>query len=282
MSYKTILVLADHSRAGDGAIAVAAGLAISQQAHLIGLASTGIARYLHRTSLFPPGVPVQVDDLGYFRDRADKELAEFDTITRRLGLASCETRRIDEEFDEGLALHGRYCDLIVIGQPKPDQAGPSPQEGLPQHLLLQSATPVLIVPYAGKVGRTDQIGRHIVVAWDGGIEASRAISAALPLLRRAAKVTLAIFNPGAGFQVHGDQPGADMALYLARHGIVVEVRRQDTPFDVGNELLTLSADIGADLLVMGGYGHMRWPAMVLGGTTRTILQSMTVPVLMAH
>ncbi|WP_413465224.1 universal stress protein [Janthinobacterium rivuli] len=86
------------------------------------------------------------------------------------------------------------------------------------------------------------------------------------------------------YGVHGAQPGADIALYLARHGIQVEVLRQTTPPDlpVGEALLSLAANLQADLFVMGAYGHARWNEILLGGVTRTLLRSMTLPVLMSH
>jgi len=279
MSYKTMLVHADTSASASHAINVAAQLAIMHEAHLIGVASTGIDQFIQQSSLFPPGIPVQLSDLGFLKQRAEAALAGFEATVARLGVPSYEKRSIDEELGEGLALHARYADLLVVGQADPHRPLPDQQPGLPQQVVLHACRPVLMVPYTG---RFDHIGRHALVAWDGSIEASRTIGAALPLLRRAALVTLAIFNPYARYQVHGEQPGADLALYLARHGIVVEVRQEDTPFDVGDCLLSMAADIGADLLVMGGYGHSRFREVALGGVTRTILQTMTLPVLMAH
>jgi len=102
------------------------------------------------------------------------------------------------------------------------------------------------------------------------------------LLRRASKVTIAVFNPFAEYDVHGEQPGADIALYLARHNINVEVQRHTVEGSIGDALLSLAADLGSDLLVMGGYGHARVREVMLGGVTRTVLKEMTLPVLMSH
>jgi nucleotide-binding universal stress UspA family protein len=101
-------------------------------------------------------------------------------------------------------------------------------------------------------------------------------------MEQAGKVTLAVFNAGREPEAHGSEPGADMALYLARHGIKVEVSSQVTAIDVGSALLSFASDIDADLLVMGCYGHSRMHEIMLGGASRTVLQSMTLPVLMAH
>jgi nucleotide-binding universal stress UspA family protein len=91
-----------------------------------------------------------------------------------------------------------------------------------------------------------------------------------------------VFNAERQVNVHGEQPGADLALYLARHGVKVDVLQETTEQDSGNALLSLAADVNADLLVMGCYVHSRFREVLLGGATRTVLESMTLPVLMSH
>ena len=93
---------------------------------------------------------------------------------------------------------------------------------------------------------------------------------------------IVIFNPTINPETHGEQPGADIALYLSRHGIKVNVICRDTRVNEGEALLSYCADETMDLIVMGGYGHTRFREMVLGGATREILLSMTIPVLMSH
>jgi len=122
-----------------------------------------------------------------------------------------------------------------------------------------------------------------MIAWDAGRESARAVSDALPLLKRAKAVEVAVFNPERRRRDHGEQPGADVSLYLARHGVKVTVAQQSgADFEVGAQVLSRAADTAADLIVMGAYGHSRVRELVLGGVTRTILESMTVPVLMSH
>jgi nucleotide-binding universal stress UspA family protein len=107
------------------------------------------------------------------------------------------------------------------------------------------------------------------------------VTDAVPLLRRADAVELITVNPEGS--AHGDIPGADIALYLARHGVRVEVKiERAVDIDVGNMLLSRAADLGIDLIVMGAYGHSRVREYVMGGATRTLLDTMTVPVLMSH
>jgi nucleotide-binding universal stress UspA family protein len=127
------------------------------------------------------------------------------------------------------------------------------------------------------------LGERVLIAWDASREAARAVSDALPLLQRAASVLVVSVNPKSTPLGHGELPGADMALHLARHNIHVEVQSVETDrMDVADALLSFAADRGCDLLVMGAYAHSRVRELVLGGATRTILKSMTLPVLMAH
>jgi nucleotide-binding universal stress UspA family protein len=147
---------------------------------------------------------------------------------------------------------------------------------LPAQVVLGSARPVLALPYAGRFAT---IGARVLLAWDGSSEATRAVWGALPLLRAADLVAIVLFKPA---EAAGRQPGADLALYLARHGVRCEVHAEPVPIAGGATLLSCAADLQSDLIVMGAYGHARLREMLLGGVTETILASMTVPVLMAH
>jgi nucleotide-binding universal stress UspA family protein len=139
---------------------------------------------------------------------------------------------------------------------------------------------VLVVPHDWAPG---SLGERVLIAWDARREAARAVSDALPILRQAASVLVMSINPRSTPLGHGEVPGADIALHLARHQIEAEARSVETDrMDVGDALLAFAADRGRDLLVMGAYAHSRTRELVLGGATRTILKRMTLPVLMAH
>jgi nucleotide-binding universal stress UspA family protein len=123
----------------------------------------------------------------------------------------------------------------------------------------------------------------VVIAWNSAREAARAVHDAMPLLIAAEAVTVLTIDPREGPQGHGELPGADISLHLARHGVKAQVERTvSADLPVGEVLLSRLADLGADLLVMGAYGHSRMRELLLGGATRSLLQSMTVPVLMSH
>ncbi len=168
----------------------------------------------------------------------------------------------------------RHFDMTIVGQPHEDV---SDDELVAEAALFRSGRPVLIVPHIHK--GPAKFG-HVLVAWDGGRTAARAIGDAIPLLRLAGRVEVISI---ASNKLEPDElPGFNMTRHLARQGINAEVRRLPDGPDIGSILLSYAADSAADLLVMGGYGHARWREFVLGGTTRTILQSMTLPVLMSH
>jgi nucleotide-binding universal stress UspA family protein len=221
--------------------------------------------------------PLSQEELDQITRNSEQALQRFDALASAVDVSHAQ-RYSDDQAEVGLVLQARYADLVVLGQTDPDTSGLSILRQLPEHLALHGGRPVLVVPFAGTFTHLD---RHALVAWDGSRAATRAVTDALPLLRRSARVTLAVFNPD---HTRGEEPGADIALYLARHGVRVEVLRQTTApgVDVGNALLSLAADTGADLLVMGAYGHQRWREIVLGGVTRRVLQTMTLPVLMSH
>ncbi|HJW55523.1 MAG TPA: universal stress protein [Burkholderiaceae bacterium] len=279
MSYKTILVHVDETERAQERIKLAAKIAVAENAHLIGAAMTGISRFLFQNAMFEQHDPNLATHLDLLRQRANRALESFDPLVRSLGVSSWEKRSVDDEAGGGISLQARYCDLVVIGQTNPDEPIPTVTSDFPEYVVMNAGRPVLIVPYAGEF---NVIGSRVLVAWDASMEATRAITAAIPLLRRAKNVNVLVFNPSARPDAHGEQPGADIALFLARHGINVEVSQQHTEIDIGNSLLSLATDMSTDLIVMGGYGHSRFREVLLGGATRTILQSMTVPVLMSH
>lgn len=279
MHYKTILVHVDDSPHAAARIALAASIAVSENAHLIGAAMSGVSRFVEQNSSLDLAGPIVRLEFDKIRARCADALVHFEAIARQAGVLSLEQRLIDDDAQGGLALQTRYCDLVVISQTDPDHPDPGNIADLPQHLVLNCVRPILMVPAAGNF---TQVGKRILIAWDSSLGATRAVTNALPLLSRAEKVTVVVINPDAQFDAHGDQPGADIGLYLARHGVNVELLVQQSQADVGNALLSVAADIESDLIVMGGYGHSRLLEMLLGGVTRTILRDMTVPILMSR
>lgn len=279
MSYKSLVVHLDgDSRCADR-IGVAAQLALDFDAHLAGV-------YL----LHQPEVPSAIRaELGadFLLERyqqwrgaqIDLVKTQFEAQTARAGVSAAEFRLAENQAEEVISLHARYADLLILSQDGPTDDISMVTRGFAGRSMLSSGRPTLIVPAAGVFS---SIGKRILVPWNASREAARAVADALPLLQRAEKVTVLAVNPGASGG-HGQQPDADIAVFLARHGVKVEASDDDAGgVSVGEWLLSRAYDLEADLIVMGGYGHSRLREMAFGGVTRTILAEMTVPVLMSH
>jgi nucleotide-binding universal stress UspA family protein len=279
MAYKDLLVHVDDTRSCAARVQAAVDLAVAHEAHLTGvyiIADPSPAAFV--SGYVPPDL---LDTLQqHARERAEAALARFAELATRNQI-SFETR-IDRVLytavAEALSTNARYADLAILGQADPDD-GETPRY-LPEEVTLASGRPSLVIPY---IGPGPTLGQRVAVAWSASREAARAVNDALPMLERAQAVDVVTVNPGDAPFGHGEEPGADIALHLARHGIKVEVQRIETrDLDVANTILSHLADRGSDLLVMGAYGHSRLRELVLGGVTRTILHDMTVPVFMAH
>ena len=276
MSYKTILVHVDTQEQSRGRVRAALALAKAQGAHLTGLGvkcPRPLPAYAG-PAIAPVFVPMMEDD-------ADEEVAEaktlFDSVVAEAGPDQLTDWRLaagDPSYV--LDLHSRYADLVVIGQTEPEST-PEVMIDLPDNLILESTRPVLIVPY---IGPRKTLGETVLVAWDGGRQSARAVELALPVLKQAREVQIMTVRPK---QLESRWPGMDLAQYLARHGIPVVASRFDgTDIDIDDVLLNQVAETGADLIVMGAYGHSRFRETILGGTTRSMLRNTTVPLLMAH
>ena len=202
----------------------------------------------------------------------------FEDQIRRAGVSG-EWRMVEGLAPEMLSLHARYADMSIIGQQDVNAPYGTTAQDVTVTALLTSGRPVLSVPYAGNF---PDLGGHALIAWNASREAARAVNDAMPLLAACKKVTALAINPERGIHGHGDTPAADICAHLARHGINAEAAHtvaKDIP--EGEALLSYAADISADFVVMGAYGHSRVREWAFGGVTRTLLREMTVPVLMS-
>lgn len=201
--------------------------------------------------------------------------ALFEKVVRKHELRS-EWRSLSH-FNTEVGVHAYYADLVVIGRPAAEaKTGGFP--GLAESLVLSSGRPILLFPPGGTVSEI----RRIAVAWNTTRESVRAAADALPLLSRAEAVEILVVDHER-YPRHGQEPGADIARHLARHGARVEVRRVSSGGqDIGHFLLSQSVDFRADLLVMGAYGHSQVREWAFGSVTRTVLYQATMPVLMSR
>lgn len=280
MTYRTLLVHVDNSRQCRARLELAVDLARRLPAHLTGI-------YLpFRPPAFPDvtrsagaGLPPPPEP-----ESDDKRLAHaeqmFRDICQRQGV-SPEWLTPQYEENSEIRTHARYADLVIVGQQDRNDPETSPAVGFVESAVLGGGRPVLILPYAGKLPKAFN---NILLAWDGGREAARAAADAMPLLMAAKTVHVMHVGRGDRPDDLGPIPGLDIGMFFARHGVNVEVtpERGTTDISIAETLLSRAADMSIDLIVMGGYGHSRMQEWVLGGVTRTLLETMTVPVLMSH
>lgn len=277
MSLKDVLVHVGSDPACPARLDVAARLAVWHDAHLTGLhvmAAPPIPGYIEVE------LPRAVHELQARRLREEAERARqaFEAAARAVGAPRIEWRAVEGDILATTRLHARHADLAVVGQGVDVDDPTGALRVLPEELALSTGRPVLVVP---RYGSFPAVGDHVLVGWNASREAARAVNDALPLLRRAQRVTVLTVDPGD--EPERRIPGADIALHLARHGVnAVVAQTRGADISVGDVLLSYAADVGADLIVCGAYGHSRLREMVLGGATRHLLQHMTVPVLMAH
>ena len=281
MAYKDIVVVLDDTEACRERVDVALRLAAHHEAHLVGL-------FVLAFGYIPTFAEAQIPQEVFEQRRKTAEAARtrvrrtFETQSRNSGV-TVEWRTVDDDVLAAVNLHSRYADLTVVGQFDPRaSAAYGAAADLAEHLVLGSGRPVLAVPYSGHF---PTLGTRVMVAWDASREAARAVADALPVLSDATSVSTLSINPESGDAAgtHGDLPGADIALHLARHGIKVEAQQLQTrDVSPANMILSRAADESIDLLVMGAYGHARVRELVLGGVTREVMRQMTVPVLMSH
>ena len=265
----------DSSRgvATDFAVSVAATL----DSHLTGIAF----RYEPLVPLTDRyGFPAEVmESQRVENDKAAKAaMAKFDEAARRAAI-SAESRMLDvpvASAPDVFAKVARRFDLAIMAQPEPET--PALERLIVEAALFDSGRPALVVPYIQRIGlKLDRV----MVGWDGSRSAARAVADAMPLLVRA-KVTEVVMVASEPAKSE-EMPGADIARHLARHGAKVEVKSIVTAeTGVDSTILSHAADTSADFLVMGGYGHSRLREFILGGVTRGILSSMTLPILMSH
>jgi nucleotide-binding universal stress UspA family protein len=282
MALKDILVHLDATPRSKVRLEVAARLATQCGAHLTGIHVIDIpsANYFYGAAMpFVPTNPEEIVD----RMRVDATEAAtpieaaFRDCVRRNGLQG-EWRLVEGSPAAMVALHARYADLTVVGQPNSYE--PQDSDAITVTTVMTSGRPVLAIPFAGDF---PTLGERVLVAWNASREAARAVNDALPLIAAAKQVTVLAINPQRGIGGHGDVPAADIALHLARHGVKAEAAHTVAKdISDGEALLSYAADIGADLIVSGAYGHSRARELVFGGVTRTLIAEMTAPVLLSH
>lgn len=281
MALKDILVHIDASPRSGGRLDLACDLASRHGAHLRAL-------YVIDNPPIPPAFsnPGGLVDLAGIQEMTaqwlERARKEAETVEQRFAERiarddlSAEWRQLEGFTAQTVAAQARYVDLVIVGQEQPGEIGPSGGD-VPATVMMSSGRPVLVVPYAGDFAA---IGQNVLVGWKSSREAARAVNDAMPLLVGAQSVQVLSVNPT---DEADDLAPVDVALHLARRGV-----KADATYTIveglgeGDVLLNTAADMGADLIVVGGYGHSRAREFIFGGVTRHLLASMTMPVLFSH
>lgn len=280
MTYRSLVVHLDVDDRAPLRTQVAMRLARAFDAHLLGVAPTGLI-----------DLPIALDasaSLGQYgtvawdllRAQAEKAVQAFRDACDAGGCTAFDAQVEEDDPAAALVRHAHCADLCVLSQPDPRADGHRAQRAAVERVVLHSARPTLVLPYAGPI---DRLGQQVMVAWDDSREAARAVADALPLLHRAQRVRVLSWTEASAAD-DGVLRGrtAELGRWLQRHGVKVETLVETSPIAVGEAMLSRAADLDVDLIVMGAYGHTRLSERVLGGATRGLLASMTVPVLMSH
>jgi nucleotide-binding universal stress UspA family protein len=210
-------------------------------------------------------------------EQASRVLDQFEIVTRKLGIPHDAKSTFDVSYaaTRTLTQMSRLYDLNIVAQP--DRSNPSQTDFLSEAVLFGSGRPMLMIPYITLAPiKTDRV----LICWDGGIPATRAVHDAMPFLRKAKTIDIVTVNEKEGAS---EASSAALIAHLARRDLAATLYRitADTP-NIHNAILSLAADNNSDLMVMGGYGHSRLREFILGGTTRGMFESLTVPALISH
>jgi nucleotide-binding universal stress UspA family protein len=278
MSFKTILTVTG-TTGGDGDIELAASACDEIGAYLAVLvmklaAPPPIGAYAATVS--DAWLEERNADLAALEGRAEQVTAKL-AAGRQPGDVSSEYQEV-AWGDESIGRRARYADLTILG---PELlADGILREKVIEGVLFWSGRPLLLVPQGSRLSLRP---KRVIVAWDSGLAASRAVREAIHMLASAEQVHLMLVDPEQGEESHGEEPGADAAVYLARHGASVTVDRlpgQNRP--IADTIRRHARDVSADMLVMGAYGHSRLRQRIFGGVTASMLEDPQLPVFMAR
>jgi nucleotide-binding universal stress UspA family protein len=280
MSYRSILVHLDESPRCAIRTEIAASLALAHGAHLRGLAPAGVVNLPARVTPLTAGSPNYLElAQASLNERATALVHEFEQRVRMIGVESFDGRADEQYTVPSLVQQAGVHDLVVLGQT--DRSSPSAtlDVAVPEQVLMHGGTATLVMP---TTGRFERIGQNVVIAWNATRESARAVHDAMPILRRARVVHLVCLERESDLRHISRLQINDARDWLVRHGVELHVHQEPVRGDVGEALLSRADDLGADLVVMGGYGHSRMAEFLLGGVTRRLLAQMTTPVLLSH
>jgi nucleotide-binding universal stress UspA family protein len=258
-------------------VRAAAALAKRLDARLVGLAPTGLIDLPRGAEKAAPLAAYAALARDRLRDAAESASASFHDACRAAGIEQGVFVIEEDDVVRAAIRHSHFSDLTVLTQ---GCASTTARNGAGD-IVMGSPHPTLILPASHSLA--DTLGVRALVAWDDSRESMRALTDALPLLRRASRVDVVAWRePGTQ---HDDTLGQRLDRlqdWLARQGVHAQAHLQTTDTPIATAMLACASEFEADLLVMGAYGHARWTERVLGGATQGVLERMRLPVLLAH
>jgi nucleotide-binding universal stress UspA family protein len=280
VNYRSLLVYLDNSPACETRSRLAMQLARDRDCHLVGLAPTGLIETLQAPAVEKATTEYSALAWDALRDQAERATQRFRDQCQADGVKSFEVVIDENQHSSSIIEHAHCSDLTLLSQAEPGSMGLRQAQDMVEQVVLYSPRPTLVVPRTGSFTR---IGQRVLVAWDDSREAARAVADALPLLCQAAHVEVVQWHePGQALSPKTQPRLEAFHRWLLWHGVAAEPHVETSTTDIASAILSRSADARADLIVMGAYGHSRWSERVMGGATRGLLGSMTVPLLMSH
>jgi nucleotide-binding universal stress UspA family protein len=275
MSYKSMTVCLDNSAGSSRVLDFALNLAAQKNAHLTGLHLTYAPIIL--SDPYAVWEPMMLEWEESAQTKQEHVREKFISAAAKAGVSADFSAYRSTDLQAVIA-HARASDLTIVGQRNLGDSETDLGNNFPVSFVLKLGRPVLFIPTGSQASPKFNT---IIVAWDGGREATRAMADAMPFLKLAERVK--ILSISERTDDDHDLPDIDIAAYLAKHDVKVEIERNENVHIAPAEwLLSKAANCGADLLVMGAYGHNRLTELILGGVTRSVMRQMTLPVLMSH
>jgi nucleotide-binding universal stress UspA family protein len=273
MALKDIAVFFDPTADGDDWLRLAASMAKTHKARLTGIYVVDHSRPRHSYVRGHCAIQSMIESRFVSEQRSAVQGGKRFTNVVAQYTIQTNFRAVCGVSDTShhIVLNSLLSDMVVIGQKAPHGL---PESWRPEHLLSACGVPLLVVP----TGWSDKmVAGHIMVAWNASKEARRAIADAMPLLATAHSVTVLVVDPS------DDQPGIDVALHLARHGVRAKIEHViSSGAPVAEVILSGASKHDADLVVIGAYSHARSMRIIFGGVTQAILKQATIPVLMSR
>lgn len=280
MKYKDILVYLDDGASNKDRVQTALSFAAAHDAHLVGVTfDIKIPPHVSATLTAKINKEQQENSSRKAQSIIDDFLQQASETDVKVDTHILHCR--ESKAPEALSLYARNFDITILRQTNPDRTHSAPLvTSLAEKVLFSSGRPVLYVPYVG----AHQIpANRAIIAWDGSRASTRAVHDALPLMEGMDEVIVLVVNADKKPSSKGKDAGEELVTHLKRHGLNARLEHvQSMGVDVAIIVLNALADLGADILIMGGYGSSRIHEMFLGGVTKTLMRDMTIPVFMSH